>query len=258
MKSLIEDQVRKSAMPARLDLMQSLSGLALALFMWVHLLLVSSILVSKDAMLFVTRMMEGSLSPSEHGGYPILVKLAIVGVLFLFVLHAGLAMRKFPGNWRQWRTMRSHVKMMKHGDTTQWWIQAITGFVMFFLGSAHLLIMYANHDAIGPYLSSDRFVHYGLWPLYILLLFSVELHGAIGLYRLAVKWGVFDGKDPVRNRKRLKKVKWGLTIFFLGLGLASFAAYVKIGLEKKAAVGTRYVIEKVELPVMDTEKGADH
>ncbi len=246
MKSLLEDQVRKSAMPARLDLLQSLSGLALALFMWVHLLLVSSILISKDAMLFVTRMMEGSLSPSEHGGYPLIVKLAVVGVLFLFVLHAGLAMRKFPANWRQWRTMRSHVKMMKHGDTTQWWIQAITGFVMFFLGSAHLLIMFANHDAIGPYLSSDRFVHYGLWPLYIILLFSVELHGAIGLYRLAVKWGVFDGKDPVRNRKRLKKVKWALTVFFLGLGIASFVAYVKIGIEKKAPVGTRYVIEKVQ------------
>lgn len=246
MKSLLEDQVRKSRMPARLDLMQSLSGLALALFMWVHLLLVSSILISKDAMLFVTRLLEGSLNPSEEAGYPILVKGAILGVLFLFVLHAALAMRKFPANWKQWRTMRSHVKMMKHSDTTNWWIQAITGFVMFFLGSAHLLIMFANNDKIGPYLSSERFVHYGLWPMYLVLLFAVELHGAVGLYRLAVKWGIFDGKNPRATRKRLKKIKWGLTIFFIGLGLASFTAYVKIGLERNepGKIGVPYAIEK--------------
>ena len=237
MKSLLEDQVRKSRMPARLDLMQSLSGLALALFMWVHLLLVSSILISKDAMLFVTRLLEGSLNPSEEAGYPILVKGAILGVL---------AMRKFPANWKQWRTMRSHVKMMKHSDTTNWWIQAITGFVMFFLGSAHLLIMFANNDKIGPYLSSERFVHYGLWPMYLVLLFAVELHGAVGLYRLAVKWGIFDGKNPRATRKRLKKIKWGLTIFFIGLGLASFTAYVKIGLERNepGKIGVPYAIEK--------------
>ena len=246
MKSLLEDRVRKSRMPAKLDLIQSLSGLALALFMWVHLLLVSSILISKDAMLFVTRMMEGSLSPSKEAGYPILVRVGVGLIFFLFVLHAALAMRKFPANWKQWRTMRSHVKMMKHGDTTQWWLQAITGFVMFFLGSAHLMIMWANNDRIGPYLSSDRFVHYGLWPMYLVLLFAVELHGAIGLYRLAVKWGIFDGKDPEKTRKRLKKAKWAISIFFIGLGLATFAAYVKIGLERQreGKVGIPYHIER--------------
>ena len=45
-----------SPIPARLDLVQSLTGLALALFMWTHLILVSSILLGKDAMLFVTQM----------------------------------------------------------------------------------------------------------------------------------------------------------------------------------------------------------
>ena len=246
MKSLLEDRVRKSRMPAKLDLVQSLSGLALALFMWVHLLLVSSILISKDAMLFVTRMMEGSLAPSKEAGYPILVKVAVGAVFFLFVLHAALAMRKFPANWKQWRTMRSHVKMMKHGDTTNWWLQAITGFIMFFLGSAHLMIMWANHDRIGPYLSSERFVHYGLWPMYIVLLFAVELHGAIGLYRLAVKWGLLDGKDPEHTRKRLKKAKWAISVFFIGLGLATFASYVKIGLERQreGKVGIPYAVER--------------
>jgi fumarate reductase subunit C len=246
MTTLTHERVRKSRIPARLDLWQSLTGLALGLFMWVHLILVSSILVSKDAMLFVTRLLEGSLDPLNKGGYTVLPAIAAIAVLVLFVVHAGLAMRKFPANWRQWRTMRGHVKQMRHPDTTQWWIQAITGFVMFFLGSAHLLIMASNADRIGPYMSAERFVTWGLWPMYLVLLFAVELHGAIGLYRLAVKWGVFDGKDPRRNRKRLKKVKMGLTLFFLTLGILSFIAYVQIGLERERSgkVGIPYAVER--------------
>lgn len=242
MKSLLEDRVRKSRMPARLDLIQSLSGLALALFMWVHLILVSSILLGKDAMLFVTRMMEASfLRPDVPGGYPILVTGAAVGVFLLFIVHAGLAMRKFPANWKQNRTMRQHLKMMRHSDTTQWYTQAATGFLMFFLGSAHIVIMASHPDQIGPYLSADRFVYYGLWPMYLVLLFCVEFHGAIGMYRLAVKWGVFDGANPRATRKRLKVVKQAITVFFLTLGILSFAAYVKIGLEHRDNVGERYV-----------------
>ena len=34
-----------------------------------------------------------------------------------------------------------------------------------------------------------------MWPLYLVLLFLVELHGSVGLYRLAVKWGGFADGD---------------------------------------------------------------
>jgi fumarate reductase subunit C len=242
MKELLEERVRKSRIPARLDLIQSLSGLALALFMWVHLILVSSILLGKDTMLAITRLMEGSfLRPDVPGGYPALVTGAALSVFVIFIVHAGLAMRKFPANWKQAREMRSHISMMKHKDTTQWWTQAVTGFVMFFLGSAHLIIMASNPDQIGPNLSADRFVTWGLWPMYLILLFAVEFHGAIGMYRLAVKWGVFDGKDPRKTRKRLKLAKNIITVFFLGLGIASFAAYIKIGIEQSDKPGERYV-----------------
>ena len=46
-------------MPARLDLMQSASGLFLGLFMWGHMVLVASILLGKDAMYTITRFFEG-------------------------------------------------------------------------------------------------------------------------------------------------------------------------------------------------------
>ena len=98
--------------------------------------------------------------------------------------------------------------------------------------------------------SADRFVTGVMWPLYLVLLFAVEIHAALGMYRLAVKWGIFDGKDPVATRKRLKRAKTLLTVFFLALGLASFAAYMKIGIEHRDRAGERYATERqVSAPV---------
>ena len=45
--------------PARLDVIQSLSGLLLVIFMWGHMALVSSILVSEEAMYRVSLLFEG-------------------------------------------------------------------------------------------------------------------------------------------------------------------------------------------------------
>ena len=84
--------------------------------------------------------------------------------------------------------------MMQHEDTTLWFWQVFTGFALFFLASVHLYIMLTRPDRIGPYESADRVWSEHLWPLYILLLLAVELHGGIGLYRLAVKWGSFAGQ----------------------------------------------------------------
>jgi fumarate reductase subunit C len=72
-------------------------------------------------------------------------------------------------------------------------------------------------------------------------LFNVELHGGIGLYRLAVKWGWFEGENSNRTRIVLKRLKWGITIFFLTLGLLTLAAYMKLGHEHRDRVGERYV-----------------
>ena len=52
-------KARKSHWPARLDFVQSASGLFLGLFMWGHMAFVSTILISNDAMWWVTKMFEG-------------------------------------------------------------------------------------------------------------------------------------------------------------------------------------------------------
>jgi succinate dehydrogenase subunit C len=230
--------VHKSRVPARLDLIQSVSGLILAVFMWVHMFFVSSILLGKDAMWTVARAFEGTFIFGRS--LPWLVSWLVAGILTLIVVHALLAMRKFPINYRQLRSFRDHANAMKHEDTTLWWWQVVTGFAMFFMASIHLYAVMTRPETIGPYGSSDRVWSSHFWPLYLVLLFAVELHGGIGLYRLAVKWGWFAGTDPNATRRKLKTLKWVLTAFFLVLGLATLAAYIKIGIGHADHAGELY------------------
>ena len=252
----LAEREHASRWPARLDLTQSVTGLALALFMWVHMGFVSSILISKDAMWTVTRFFEGYFFFGKS--YPAIVSLAVALILVLLITHAALALRKFPGSYRQFTTFRAHMQMIRHEDTTLWFWQVFTGFALFFLASVHLYIMLTRPDRIGPYESSDRVWSEHMWPLYILLLLAVELHGGIGLYRLAVKWGWFTGDDANATRRRLKIVKWAITAFFLVLGFATLAAYIRIGIEHQSRYGERYIpshLQSVPAPAEPAKAG---
>ena len=235
----LTDPARPSHWPARLDLAQSASGLLLALFMWAHMAFVSSILLGKDVMWMVTKFFEGYFVFGRS--YPGIVSTVVALVIALVVTHALLALRKFPINYRQFSTFRGHMRMLRHEDTTLWFWQVVTGFALFFLASVHLYIMLTRPDRIGPFESADRVWSEHFWPLYIVLLLTVEVHGGIGLYRLAVKWGWFAGGDANALRRRLKLAKWALTAFFLVLGVATLAAYIKIGIEHRDRYGEHYV-----------------
>lgn len=227
---------KKSRLPAKLDFVQSATGLFLGLFMWGHMFFVSTILISEDAMYAVAKFFEGSVFFNEPK--PVLVSGVVLFVFIIFIVHAAMGMRKLPVNFRQWQVYRTHMKMMKHDETSMWFIQAVTGFAMFFMGSAHLFLMMTQPETIDPYGSGDRMVT--MWPFYILLLLAVEFHGGIGLYRLCVKWGWLEGSDAKATRKNLKKAKKAITIFFLLLGFLTLAAYLKIGLKHKDNAGERY------------------
>ena len=64
MRELIEGYLgksiegKKSKMPARLDFIQSASGLFLGLFMWAHMFFVSTILISEDFFNSVVHFLE--------------------------------------------------------------------------------------------------------------------------------------------------------------------------------------------------------
>jgi len=230
---------RRPRGPARLDLLQSASGLLLGLFMWGHMLFVSSILISKDAMWTISRFFEGYFVLGHS--LPWLVSVIVAIVFALFATHAALALRKFPASYAAHRTFRTHLRSLRHEDTTLWYWQVVTGFALFFLASLHLGTMLLRPDRIGPYESADRVWSDSMWPLYLLMLFAVEIHGGVGLYRLALKWGLLAGRDPAASRRRLRWAKWSLTAFFLVLGLASLAAYARIGMQHAPHYGEHYV-----------------
>jgi fumarate reductase subunit C len=237
---------RRSAWPARLDVLQSVSGLLLALFMWVHMLFVSSILLGNDAMWVVARFFEGYFVLGRR--VPWLVSLVVAAVFALFITHAALALRKFPASHAAHRAFRVHMAGMRHEDTTLWYWQVVTGFALFFLASLHLGTMLTRPDRIGPFESADRVWSDVMWPVYLIMLFAVELHAGVGLYRLALKWGWCTGTEPQAGRRRLRTLKWSLTVFFVVLGLATLAAYVRIGMAHADRYGERYVPAWVAAP----------
>jgi fumarate reductase subunit C len=78
-------------------------------------------------------------------------------------------------------------------------------------------------------------------PLGIILLLAAEVHAGIGLYRLIIKWGWFGLADTAGQRRRTRRMIYGLIAFMLFLGFLTQAAYVKIGLEHRDSAGERYV-----------------
>lgn len=230
---------RKSPWPARLDLLQSATGFALAVFLMAHMFFVSTILISQQAFYTVARFFEGAYFLGKP--YPILVSGVVAVIFALFVGHAGLAMRKFPAGYRQFSAFRRHKNRLQHGDTSLWWLQMLTGFALFFMATIHLYDMLTQPALIGPYESADRVWTGNMWPLYLGLLFAAELHGGIGLYRLAIKWGWLEGSDPQRSRRRLTIVRHSISAFFITLGLVTLLAYVNLGRAHADHAGERYI-----------------
>ena len=84
-----------------------------------------------------------------------------------------------------------------------------------------------------------------MWPLYLLLLLSVIVHAAIGVYRLAMKWGIFAGKNirdrrAKKIRKRIKKLMITAIVAYISIGLMSLATYMMIGYKHADRAGERY------------------
>jgi fumarate reductase subunit C len=237
----IESNKKKSRLPARLDFAQSATGLILGLFIYMHLLFDSSIIFGKTAFGFVSGMLELSFLSDTGHGYPIAVFFAVTIISILFITHALLGMRKFPNSYKQHRIMADQVIMTDHMETKLWYVQAVTGFIMFFAGSVHLYTMFANPGSIDPYLSADRVISNNMWFLYLVLLVCVVLHANIGLYRLCMKWGWFAGSDARKSRLKLQLLRNRIIIFYLVIGVLALLAFSVVGMGHRGKAGERYL-----------------
>ena len=224
--------------PQWFDLAQSITGILLVFFIGAHLVFESSILLGKDAMYQVARLFEG-----EHifgKPYPILITLIALVIAFLIGMHAVLAIRKFPASYREYHLLNNHIRRFRHMDTLMWYLQVITGFILFFVIPVHLYQPIMHPADIGPYISSDRIWSGRMWPLYLVLLFVVLVHAGIGFYRLTIKWGLLPiYKQP--SRHKLRTIVLGITTLFFILGLLTLAKYMHIGAEHAPNAGERYL-----------------
>ncbi len=215
--------INRGKLSGWLDISQSVSGVVLAIFLWTHLILVSSILLGAEAMTWVAKTMELSFLTADGHGYPWVVTIIAMIIAVIALVHVLVAAHKMPLNLRQQKALKKQLNMVNHGDTRLWVWQAATGIVIFLTLPVHLWLIGAAPETIGPYGSADRIWQQGVWLLYLPLLLCVELHAAIGMYRVAVKWGA--ARD-LNSRSRLKKIKSIISVVFILVGIASLLAFL--------------------------------
>lgn len=206
-----------------LDVSQSLSGMILALFLWTHLLLVASILLGADAMTMVAKTMELSFLSADGHGYPWVVSVIAVVIGIITLVHVLAAVHKLPLNLQQQRALRQQMQVIHHGDTKLWVWQAVTGVGILLLLPLHLWLIGSAPETIGPVGSADRIWNDGVWMVYVPLLLCVELHAAIGVYRVIIKWGA---QSALSSRSRIRKIKTIVSIVFVLVGLAALLAFL--------------------------------
>ncbi|MDX1509552.1 MAG: hypothetical protein R3358_14795 [Woeseiaceae bacterium] len=129
-----------------LELLSGASGLALAVFMWGHMVLVGSILTGERGFDWLAGFLEDYY----------IAQPTVVAILALFLLHAALASRKIPAKLRERRRMlevgrqlgRAGPAMAAHSESVLWIWQVRTGMVILVLGSFHLVLL--GFDVLTP------------------------------------------------------------------------------------------------------------
>ena len=101
------------------------SGLFLGLFMWCHMAFVSTILISNEAMWWVTKMFEGRFILGKS--YPVMSAALLPPLPLCSWPTVFLRCVSCPANFQQLRIFRDDRKVLRHEDTSLWWLQAITG-----------------------------------------------------------------------------------------------------------------------------------
>jgi fumarate reductase subunit C len=195
---------------AYLDWLQMLTGAGLILFMWSHMIMVSSIILGPGVMNTLARFLEETYM-AQVGG-------PIIAVTFLF--HFVLAARKVPFRAEQQSSIWKLSRQLRHMDTWLWMIQAATAMVILIMGSIHMWTVLSDLP-ITAFKSAAR-IQGGFWLVfYLILLPMVELHVGIGFYRIAVKWGFIRRK----KRQGFKRFENILTAFFILIGLIALARF---------------------------------
>lgn len=195
---------------ACLDLLQALSGAALVLFMWCHMLLVSSVIISPKAMNAIAEFFE----------YTYMVQIGGPIIFLAFLVHFALTARKIPFTADGQHTAFAHAKLLHHRDTWLWIVQIVTAMLILVMGAIHMWVV-LNDLPITAVKSAAR-VQSGAWlPFFCILLTLVEAHVSIGAYRILVKWGFITSQD----RAKFKRYELYLFCGFMTVGIITLIVF---------------------------------
>lgn len=198
---------------AILDWLQMFSGVALIIFVFMHMSLVSSVIVSPNIMDSIANTYEKNYM-AQIGG-PIL--------FLLFLFHFYLAARKIPFRLEGQKTIWRHARMLKHRDTWLWVVQVVSAMLILVMGAIHMWAVLSDLP-ISAARSAQR-IQSGPWLYFYLVLAPlVVMHVVAGLYRIAVKWGFI--RDYQRNG--LNRFATGLAVVFICIGLATLVRFMTL------------------------------
>ncbi|SKA77417.1 succinate dehydrogenase/fumarate reductase cytochrome b subunit [Desulfobaculum bizertense] len=200
---------------AYLDWIQMLSGAALIVFMWCHMLLVASVNLGSGVFDALAYFLEWTYM-AQIGG-------PAIGILFL--IHFAVAIRKVPVTSLQQKNMWNQAKMLRHKDTWLWVVQAVSAMVILIMAGVHLWTVLTNLP-ISTAKSAARIQDGGWLWFYLILLPMAELHVGIGFYRIGVKWGFVQR----RGRKGFQKLEYIITGAFLAIGLLTLITFATVSI----------------------------
>lgn len=205
----------KSKTQGRLDILQMLSGVLLILFLWTHMLLVSSVIIGPGVMNAIAWFLEVTYM-AQIGG-------PMIGLLIF--THFLLAARKMPWKSSESEAFIKHSIMMKHRDTWMWLAQVGTALVILIMAGVHMWVVLTDLP-ITAVKSAARIQHGGWLPFYLILLPIAEIHVGIGFYRIGVKYGIITAK----NRAWYKRKEYALTGGFILIGLITLVRFMYLPL----------------------------
>lgn len=192
--------------PARRELFWEIvsggTGLALTIFIWLHVFDVGSLLFGPQGFDRLAEFLEGL-----YIAQPI-----VFIVTALFLAHAIAAARKIPARMRERRRLNLLAKELArarkdwaggdglerpHEDSRLWVWQIRTGMLILVFGSFHIGLvtldtftdLWGTRHGMEAATTMGR-VAAGLSWFYLLFLVLLAVHASVGIYRLALKWGV--------------------------------------------------------------------
>lgn len=200
-----------SRQAALMDWLQMFTGICLVAFMYLHAVFVASIIIGTGVFNALADFFEHYYLAQAGGPLIVLV----------FFAHFLLAARKIPFRSDQQKKLWVETRMLAHRDTWLWMVQIVTAMIILIMGAVHMWVVLTDLPITAD--KSAARIQSGFWLVFFLILLPmVELHVGVGWYRLGVKWGFIKSEA----RKKVKKVEFYLTGFFILLGLVTLIRFL--------------------------------